>query len=393
MTAASVAQDHHFPDRTGPPPSFVGDHEDTGQRPVTRIHHRGTLHMQKRSARRTFATVGLVGVIAAGAISSGAQAQTKKATPKAPWKIGVSNTLVGNGWRETMICAVKAQAKVSGKVSKVIVANRNGDTTSQIADIRNLISQGVNAIIVNPTDREKLNPVLKQAIDRGIVVVAVDQAVTAPGAYVATNDQVAYGRLGAQWLADRLGGKGSVLYMRGIDGVPADADRHKGFTEVMAKYPNIKVKQVFSGWDFSKGGAIATEELGANNYDGIWTSGIDYTIVNAFDTVKKAPVPVVGADTNAFLKQLIDGKPGAAVTNPATIGGVGAAIAIDVLSGKKVATTTLLKPEVWDMAKTPAKVRENYFADRPATDSVRVTVAPFTTYKPADLFACKGPGE
>ena len=67
------------------------------------------------------------------------------------------------------------------------------------------------------------------------MVIAVDQAISAPTAYVATNDQVAYGRLGAQWLADKLGGKGNVLYMRGIDGVPADSDRDTGFQEVMAR--------------------------------------------------------------------------------------------------------------------------------------------------------------
>jgi ABC-type sugar transport system substrate-binding protein len=157
------------------------------------------------------------------------------------WVVGVSNTLVGNGWREEMICSVKAEALVSGKVSKVVVANRNGGPTEQIADLRSLISQGVNAIIVNPSDREKLNPVIKQAKDKGIVVVAVDQAVSAPEAYVATNDQVAYGRLGGEWLAKALGGKGNVVEMRGIAGVPADDDRHKGFTEALAAYPDIKV--------------------------------------------------------------------------------------------------------------------------------------------------------
>ena len=157
--------------------------------------------------------------------------------------IGVSNTLAGNGWREEMICAVKAQSLASGNVSKVIAISKNGGPTEQIQDMQNLISQGVNAIIVNPSDREKLNPVIEEAAAQGIVVVAVDQAVTAPSAYVATNDQVAYGRLGAQWLADELGGTGSVLYMRGIDGVPADADRHEGFTEVMAEYPDIRSRR------------------------------------------------------------------------------------------------------------------------------------------------------
>ena len=39
--------------------------------------------------------------------------------------VGVSNTLIGNGWREEMICSIKAQAEASGMVSKVVVANRN----------------------------------------------------------------------------------------------------------------------------------------------------------------------------------------------------------------------------------------------------------------------------
>ena len=128
-------------------------------------------------------------------------------------------------------------AEASGKVSKVVVANRNGGPSEQIADIRNLISAGANIIIINPSDREALNPVIKQAADKGIVVVAVDQAVSAPEAYVLTNDQVEYAKLGAKWLFDKLGGKGSVVEMRGIDGVPADADRHEGFTEVLKNYP------------------------------------------------------------------------------------------------------------------------------------------------------------
>jgi ribose transport system substrate-binding protein len=307
--------------------------------------------------------------------------------------IGVSNTLAGNGWREQMICAVKAQALASGKVSKVIAISKNGGPTEQIQDLQNLISQGANAIIVNPSDREKLNPVIQQATQKKIVVVAVDQAVSEPTAYVATNDQVAYGRLGAEWLADKLGGKGNVLYMRGIDGVPADSDRDKGFQEVMAANPDIKIKEVFTGWDFTKGGDIAVQELTSGNYDGVWTSGIDYTVVNAFKTVGKDPVPVVGADNNQFIQQLLDGSPGAAVTNPAVIGGVGTAVALDVLQGKTVKRETLLTPEVWDAEQDKATLEANSFPDRDATFSSAVSVKPYTTYTNEQLFACKGPGE
>ncbi len=221
--------------------------------------------------------------------------------------VGVSNTLIGNGWREEMICSIKAEAEASGKVSKVIVANRNGGPSEQIADIRNLISAGANIIIINPSDREALNPVIKQAADKGIVVVAVDQAVSAPQAYVLTNDQVEYAKLGAKWLFDKLGGKGQVVEMRGIDGVPADADRHEGFSEVLKNYPNIKVTSVFTGWALDKT-AQATKDLLASGkpIDGVWTSGIDSTVVTAYQTAGKPYVPVVGADNNGFIGQLID---------------------------------------------------------------------------------------
>ena len=307
--------------------------------------------------------------------------------------IGVSNTLAGNGWREEMICAVKAQALASGEVSKVIAISRNGGPTEQIQDLQNLISQGVNAIILNPSDREQLNPVIEEAISQGIVVVAVDQAVTAEGAYVATNDQVAYGRLGAQWLADSLDGKGSVLYMRGIEGVPADDDRNQGFHEVMDTYPDITLKEVYSGWDYTQGGDEAVQELTAADYDGIWTSGIDYTVVNAFSTVGKDPVPVIGADNNEFINQLINGQPGAAVTNPAVIGGVGAAIAIDALTGGTPDQVTTLTPQVWDAQNNLDELKANYFPDRDPTFSSAVSVDGYTTFTPEQLFDCKGPGE
>src|SRR6187551_950825 len=202
----------------------------------------------------TFRKIGVRWTVALAALAAVA-ASAKSSKPQAKYVIGVSNTLVGNGWREEMICAVKAQAAASGVVSKVIVANRNGGPAEQIADIRNLISAGANAIIINPSSDKALNPVIQQAAARGIKVVSVDQRVTAPQAHNVTNDQVAYGRLGAEWLFKKMGGKGNVVEMRGIAGVPADTDRHTGFQQALKKYPNIKVvKSVFMGWDFATAG-------------------------------------------------------------------------------------------------------------------------------------------
>lgn len=345
----------------------------------------------RRRAAGLGVLVALFTVVVAVAASMG-QAQSQ-----AKYVLGVSNTLVGNGWREEMICSIKAQALASGKVSKVVVANRNGGPAEQSADLRNLISAGVNAIIVNPSSPNALNGVIAQAAQRGIKVVAVDQRVTAPQAYAATNDQVAYGRVGAEWLFKTLKGKGNVVEMRGIAGVPADTDRHTGFLQAKKKYPGIKVvKSVFTGWSFAPGGKMMLDILNSGvKVDGVWTSGIDYTVVNAFKTAGKPLVPIVGADTNEFLKQqlTLKGWRSAAVTNPATIGGVGASMALKLLEGGSAPRWVKLVPEVWDngTAAGKAKIKANYSPSRPPTYSARLQVKPWTTYSNAQLFGCKGP--
>jgi ribose transport system substrate-binding protein len=315
--------------------------------------------------------------------------------------VGVSNTLVGNGWREEMVCSIKAEALASGKVSKVILANRNGGPSEQIADLRNLISAGCNIIIVNPSDRKALDPVIKQATDRHIVVVAVDQAVDAPSAYVLTNDQTAYGRLGAEALFKKLGGKGNVVEMRGIDGVPADADRHEGFTEALKNYPDIKVvASVFTGWSQDKGAQETKNLIGSGKpIDGIWTSGIDNVVVDAYKSANLKFVPVVGADNNGFMGQLIDlkdaGLVGIAVTNPPAVGAAGLAVALNVLDGKKMPRVIHLKPEVYDNT-TPEGIEWLKSLYDPKVDPnypVYSPVKPYTHYTVEQEKACKGPGE
>ncbi len=347
------------------------------------------------SAGRWVATllVGAFALVACGGQSNGGGTTTK-------YVVGVSNTLQGNGWREEMICSIKAQAKASGVVSKVIIANRNTDAAGQIADIRNLISSGANVIVINPSDRDALNSVIKQATDKGIVVVAVDQAVSEPSAYVVTNDQVAYGTLGADWLAKQLGGKGSIIEMRGINGVPADTDRHQGLTAALAKYPNIKVvKQTFTNWSLDPAAQQMKDIFSAGiKFDGVWTSGIDATVVDSFQSANKPFVPIVGADNNKFVQYLATlktkGLTGAAVTNPPPIGGAGLAVGLSVIQKTHSYDHVIhLTPQVWDNT-TPdgvAKLQTTYDSALDPYYSVAFDVKPYTTYTKQDLISCQGP--
>jgi len=307
--------------------------------------------------------------------------------------IGISNTVEGNGWRETMICSIKAQALASGDVSKVISISKNGDPSSQIQDMQNLISQGVNMIIVDPSDPQKLNQVIQEATSRGITVIAVDSSVTEPTAYVVSNDQTKYGALGMQWLADKLGGKGNILYMRGTQGVSADTDRDNGVQSVLQNYPGITVKTVWTNWDYTTAAQIATQEFTASNYDGVWTTGPDSSVVTAIQATGKPLVPVIGADNNGFIQDLISGDPGALVTNPAAVGGAAVTVGLNVMSGDKPDRTTLLTPQIFDATNNLSDLQSLYDPNLGALDNPTVSVPGYTTYTKDQLRACKGPGE
>ncbi|MGV8985240.1 MAG: ABC transporter substrate-binding protein [Cypionkella sp.] len=317
-----------------------------------------------------------------------------------PYKIGISNTVQGNGWREEMICAMKAQALASGEVTSLNIAHRNTDAAGQSEDIRNLIQAGVDAIVVNPANADGINAAIKEATDKGIIVVAVDQAVTEPSAYIISNNQEEYAYLGAKWLFQQMGGKGNVVYMRGAAGAGADNDRDKGFKKAMAEFPDVKIAQeVFTGWQQDQGKQQITDIIASGaKFDGVWTSGIDNVIVDAFTESGAPLVPIVGADNAGFVGQLasVEGLKGAAVTNPGSVGGAGVALALQILDGKVPADkTVLVDPVLWDNTTDEGKAMIAA-AQNPKLSGewpVSVSIPGWTTYTMDQIIDCKGPSE
>jgi len=316
------------------------------------------------------------------------------------YTIGISNTVQGNGWREEMVCAMKAQALVSGKVASLNIAHRNTDAAGQLEDIRNLIEAGVDAIVLNPANPKGINSAIEDAISRGIVVVAVDQGVTAEGAYILSNNQEQYAYLGAKWLFEELGGSGSVVYMRGAAGASADDDRDKGFQRALAEFPDISVvHEVFTGWQQDQGKQQILDYLATGiPFEGVWTSGIDNVIVDAFIESEVPLVPIVGADNAGFVGQLasVEGFVGAAVTNPGSVGGAGITLALQILDGDApTEKTVLIDPSIWanndseGMALIAAAQNPNLDPEWP----VSVSIPGWTTYSMEEIIACKGPGE
>jgi ribose transport system substrate-binding protein len=374
----------------------------------------------------------LIAVVAVACTGGGASSAPSAAAPSAAapseaapsaapseaamFKIGYSNGGgVGNGFREEQVCTAKAEALASGQVSELITIHRNTDAAGQLQDIRDLIAADVDAIVFNPNSPDALNPALAEAKAAGIPTISVDAYVTDPSTYNLYNNQIEYAKLGARWLFEQLGGTGTVYYMRGLAGHPADSDRDIGFKEVLAEYPNIKVVPnadgVATGWDPATTTQLINDFLSSGQYDdiqGIWTSGMDSQVVDAVKAANKPYVPIVGADLGAFVAQLLDptgyeGLQGAAVTNTAAVGGAGVNLALKILNGETPETdptasqpnTVLLKPVVADNTTDAGKTMlESWQVD--GLDPLwplGLQIDGYTTYTPEQAVACKGPGE
>ena len=240
-----------------------------------------------------------VATICVSALSAGAET----------FKIGLSNGWVGSEWRTQMIDEAKAAAaawKDKGVDVEVVVQSANVDVPGQIAHVRNFISDGVNAIIINPNSPTAFDPIFAQAKEAGILVIATDAEVSSPDATYVGIDQTAWGAAGATWLSEVLGGKGKVVAINGVAGHPANEMRVAGYKKVFAEHPDIQVvNEVNANWDQAQG-QQAMQNLLATYPDinGVWVQ--DGMAAGAWKSIIDAGKAGQIAATGEIRKDFID---------------------------------------------------------------------------------------
>jgi len=238
--------------------------------------------------------------------------------------IGLSNGWVGSEWRTQMIDEAQAAANAwaaKGVAVKTDAQSATVDVPGQIAQLRNFINEGVNAILMNPNSPTAFDPIIAQARQKGILVIATDQEVTSKDALYVGIDQKAWAMKSAEWLAKTLNGKGNVVCINGVAGHPANQARVAGYREVFAKYPGIKIlNEVNADWDEAKGQQAMQNLLATYpNIDGVWVQdGMAAGAWRAITEAKKTNVAATGEVRADFLKLWHDNhyNSGASVNPP-----------------------------------------------------------------------------
>ena len=231
----------------------------------------------RRYVGKWIACAGAATLAASIALTSDAQAADKK------FKIFLSMSYIGNDWQAeaaNMVKAMAAHKDFADKVDlQVQVAGPNAQR--QIQQINAMVQQGAQAIVVYPISPTALNNAVKNACDKGVMIIAYDGAISEPCAYNVTIDQEEAGRVTAEWLAKKLNGKGNIVVMTGVPGTSVDTLRTKAAKEVFAKYPDIKiVGEAVGMWSQAVARTELSKILATRNWDqidGLWMQVGCYT--------------------------------------------------------------------------------------------------------------------
>ena len=240
---------------------------------------------------------GILGGCGSTGLSNGS-GSSDKVTNKAPknLKIGVSVSTLTNPAFVNLKNVISNYAKKHG--SKVIVDDANNDTSKQNNDVEDLITQRVDALIINPCDSSAISAVVKKANEANIPVVCVDRSADS-GKVISTvaSDNVAGGKMAANWLVKTLGENAKVAEIQGIPGASATRERGKGFDSIGDKKLDIVTKQT-AQFDRAKALTVTENILQAHrNIKGIFAQN-DEEAVGAARAVKAAnkKITIIGFD-------------------------------------------------------------------------------------------------
>jgi len=309
-------------------------------------------------------------VLCAVAVLFGAVSCSKKEAAKSEkrgFKIAFSNSYVGNEWRTACVNifnAYTARLIREGVIEAAYSSSAGNDVQAQINEIRNMMSQGFDAIVTIAASETGITSVLEEAADRGIVVVAFDATVTSDKVYNVNTDQLKYGNMLAEWLAKQLNGRGNILWIKGVEGTAITNQRTEGAMQVFRNFPDIKVLgEGFGNWNISTSYEVMTQLMSAHKSKGIdgiiCEGGGGHAIVmslqeNGFDVTK---VPIAeGEMFNAFMKDWVElGLNAFTTAQPPYLVAAAVDVALRVLNGEKDVPKLTLIPTPTSSSQEEAK--------------------------------------
>jgi ribose transport system substrate-binding protein len=252
-------------------------------------------------------------------------------------KIGVSMSFL-NQFYAAAVEGMQDEAKKQGY--ELVVLNANSNSSQQVNQMQNLVSQGVGAVIFAQLDAASGGASLTAAANAKIPVIAVDQVPVSDKylTYIGS-DSVKMGQQACDYLVHLIGGSGNIAIIQGVPGSSTQLQRSEGCAPVLTANPGVKVVSTTSAnWDQNTAANVFANVLTANpGLHGIFAQNDDMALgaATAIESANHAPIPMVTIDGFPAAYDGIDkGQISATISQqPYLMGQIAAKDAISAIKG------------------------------------------------------------
>ena len=150
-------------------------------------------------------------------------------------------------WREKQNAELRMGAYLRDDVELRFAAAYDSDER-QVQQIDSLVATGIDLLIVAPNQVATISPAIDRAYDQGIPVIVFERKTSSQKytAFIGA-DNYEMGRVMGDYVAMRLGGRGRVVEVMGLQGSSPAIERHNGFADAMRAYPDIDVVATLQG--------------------------------------------------------------------------------------------------------------------------------------------------
>lgn len=131
---------------------------------------------------------------------------------------------------------------------KLISKQADGNSQKQIRQVRELLKEPIDLLIISPNEAEPLTPVVEEVYNKGIPVIVLDRKIASQlyTAFVGS-DNFEIGKQAGDYAAKLLNGKGNIVEIAGLPKSSPAVDRHNGFVYAVKNYPSIKITKMVNG--------------------------------------------------------------------------------------------------------------------------------------------------
>ncbi|GAA4243385.1 substrate-binding domain-containing protein [Winogradskyella psychrotolerans] len=287
-------------------------------------------------------------------------------------KIGYCTPSLNAPYYQALFQSIKSTTEANGM--QFLSADGQNDITKQVAAVEDLITKGIDVLLLNPLDPDALVGATKAAKVANIPVFIIDSAINPSADFVTIiqSNNLANGELAGEWLAKKFGRSNmNIALLSGNAGNPVGRTRKQGLLQGITEeqlrslgYINLNIKtQAYTNWSYA-GGLKAMEDILVAHPDiNVVITESDVCVLGAIKAIAQA-----GKTDDILIVAAADGQKEAikyimetdfygctAMNSPVQIGRKAIKHAVEYLNGKREFSKTTYTPPLLITKENAAK--------------------------------------